>query len=127
MSDPTLMEKAVAELLTKALAAAEAAKDFAVEQLPDVAQQYVLYVGITATFWCVFALLIFLSPTVLFFVLKRFQDGEIDGDVIGPTVIFGIITTAISFGVFVISFDKAIMAFFAPKILLIQFAAELVK
>lgn len=127
MADVSVLEKAVAELLTKAISAAEAAGKFAVDQLPDIAQQYVLYVGIMSSVWTVVGLLLFGSPFFLFHSFKKWNDGGVDENVVIPTIFIGGGLSIVGMICVVSNFDKMIMAFFAPKILLIQFAADLLK
>ena len=127
MADVSILEKAVAELLTKAISAAEAAGKFAVDQLPDIAQQFVLYVGIISSVWTVVGLLFFVSPLFLFHCFKKWNRGEVDENVVVPTVFIGGVLSIVGMVCIMSNFGKMILAFFAPKILLIQFAAELLK
>ncbi len=127
MADVSVLEKAVAELLTKAISAAEAAGKFALDQLPDIAQQYVLYVGIMSSVWTVVGLLLIGSPFFLFQCFKKWNSGEVDENVVLPTLFLGSGFSIVGMFCAVANFDKMILAFFAPKILLIQFAMELLK
>lgn len=127
MADVSILEKAVGEMLTKAISAAEAAGKFAMEQLPDIAQQYVIYVGIISTAWTVIGLFLLFSPFILFHVFKKWNDGDVDEGVVIPTLFIGGGFSIAGAACIVSNFDKMIMAFFAPKILLIQFAADLIK
>ena len=112
------LNKAVADLVIKATQAAEAAGKFAVEQLPDVAHQYVLYVAVISWAMVILGILLFL----LLFFLEKFYDVK------GDNLFFlSIFTTSIGLCLVGFNISNAIMATVAPKVLLIQWAAELVK
>lgn len=111
------LQKAVADLILKATQAAEAAGKFAVEQLPDVAQQYVLYVAVTSWLWVVVGLLIMTIPVWVWKFTKEIEFAI-------PSAIF---STLIGGMVVAANLSTAIMATVAPKVLLIKWAAELVK
>jgi hypothetical protein len=111
------LQKAVADMLVKATQAAEAAGKFAVEQLPDVAHQYVMYVGILATIGVVVGLG-FLVLTVWCWSSRPLGDGKFFG---------GAGACLVGAGLVLCNLSTAIMAWVAPKVLLIKWAAELVK
>lgn len=130
------LEKTVADILVKASNAAESAGKFAMEQLPDIAQQYVMFKGgwallesamILATF-----IALFFFWRWVFYAIKKTDALNSDFDV---PVMFGCFlggaATLIWVLVAVVSIfnnaQTAFLAFFAPKILLIQWAATLVK
>lgn len=132
----SILEAAVADMLIKATQAAEAAGKFAVEQLPDIAQQYVLYVGVTNT---IKALLCIGLVILICYAIKQqvkwvsgwsqrftYETNErgMSYIITACVVLFGGIPLTGYFFHFV---DRAVLAFLAPKILLIQWAAELVK
>jgi hypothetical protein len=129
------LENAVAQFILKTTQAAEAAGKFAVEQLPDVAQQYVLYRGGWALLENAFILLslIVLVAWVckVYKELKELKEEEDISEGQGFLLFLG--TAAIlawfGFGLFKIVANAkiAFLAFYAPKILLIQWAASLVK
>lgn len=113
------LQKAVADMLVKATQAAEAAGKFAIEQLPDVAHQYVMYIGIVHTLWVVFG---FFLLGLVVWCIKQGRKYDEDGYFI--VAVFGTVAGVMCIG---FSISTAIMAFVAPKVLLIQWAAELVK
>lgn len=118
------LQKAVADLILKATQAAEAAGKFAVEQLPDVAQQYVLYVAVTSWLWVAVGLAIMSAPIWMWRATKSFRHSD---DRWAATIGSGFIGALIG-GLFISSnLSTAIMATVAPKVLLIKWAAELVK
>lgn len=121
------LEKTVAEILVKATSAAEAAGKFAVEQLPDIAQQYVTYIAILNGFWLVFGLVLLVGTPM--FVRWLCKDGDGFGSP-SPSqgFVIGLFCAAFpSFLILAINLKDFILAVFAPKILLIQWAATLVK
>lgn len=132
----SILEQAVAELIIKATSAAEAAGKFAIEQLPDIAQQYVLYIGVSSTIKALLCL-----PLVFLFLWGVKKQSEwvskwkptfsYDSNDRGLTFIatsllavFGGIPLTMFF---LRNIDNAMLAFLAPKILLIQWATILVK
>jgi hypothetical protein len=130
------LEKTVADILVKATNAAEAAGKFAMEQLPDIAQQYVLFKG----GWALLeSALIVATLVALFFIWRWFiatmkkndaYKGDFDVPAMFVTLIGGLATVAWVLVAIVSLFNNAqtaFLAFFAPKILLIQWAATLAK
>lgn len=120
------LQKAVADLIIKATQAAEAAGKFAVEQLPDVAQQYVLYIGIISSISVIASLGLILIPFWAYKWAFKHSGGSF-GDAIFSASLIAIPCWVIGGICLVNSFDKAVLAFFAPKILLIQWTADLIK
>ena len=125
------LEKTVADILVKASNAAESAGKFAMEQLPDIAQQYVLFQGLWSAALCLFCAAYIAA---FFFSVKPVSKWAAAGGYLSDRDMgyffywmFGITSVAISALVFLDSIKTAILAFFAPKILLIQWAATLVK
>lgn len=121
------LEKAVADLVTKATSAAETAGRFAVEQLPDIAQQYVLYKGISSLIWA----LAFIPVIVGCFVIgRRVHEWCADEGDMFPLAIYMIPGSFVVLGSAALSLKNlqdALLAFIAPKVLLLQWAASLVK
>jgi hypothetical protein len=121
------LNKAVADLLTKATQAAETAGQFALEQLPDIARQYVLYVGISSTFWVFVSVCVFFSPLLVYKICYHWNNKRLDENVFGPSALALLFSQMVFWLMMPNHLEKALLAFFAPKILLIQWAAELVK
>lgn len=122
------LENAVADLIIKATSAAEAAGRFAVEQLPDIAQQYVLYKGIISLFMLLVCLVILgLVITAFFITNKKIRNDEWESE---AWIMYFLVSFFPMLVVFIegsSALKTAVLAFVAPKILLIQWAAELVK
>lgn len=122
------LEKTVADILVKATNAAEAAGKFAMEQLPDVAQQYVMYRGIMASAILVVAfLLIIFAAYAARTTYRKVVADEWSPEMSIPVGVLGIFAVLFAFIEGFRALETAVLAFFAPKILLIQWAATLVK
>ena len=118
------LEKTVAEILIKATNAAEAAGKFATEQLPDIAQQYILYVSIYS--WSLVAVGVFVAvfPTIAVWRISPKEDPDYR---LLVSFITGIASGFVGGLIVFVNIGNAILATFAPKILLIKFAATLIK
>lgn len=130
------LEKTVADILVKATNAAEAAGKFAMEQLPDIAQQYVMYVAIWNAL-LVFLLVAIIAAAVLAirwqfkWIAKwtprnSYSDNERYFSLM-PTGLIAFIGGGFLVDHLFNAVERFVLAAFAPKILLIQWAATLVK
>lgn len=129
------LEKTVADILVKATNAAEAAGKFAMEQLPDIAQQYVMYVAIWNSLVTSFVVVSFVVAGFLirwqlrwigeWNSANQYAENERYYSLI-PTGIVSFIGVLVLGTAFFSAANKAVLAFFAPKVLLIQWAATLV-
>lgn len=115
------------EILTSIQTAAGKASDFAMEQLPDIAQSYVAYGRAYYT-------LIVLAFMVISVVLgrmvwkcarsKRFDNGE-PAEVLGT--IFGAVGMCLFVGVGIAHLSGLLLVWFAPKVWLLKEIASLIK
>lgn len=121
------LQKAVADILVKATSAAEAAGKFASEQLPDVAQQYVMYIAVYNGVLVSFGLVIIFGCPILAGWTFRNGDGYSGPTKAQGALIGGLFGVAFGGAFIAASMKSLILAVFAPKILLIQLAAQLVK
>lgn len=122
------LEKTVADILVKATNAAEAAGKFAVEQLPDIAQQYVMYRGVMALLSIGIAVVAVAAAVLLSLrAYKKVKSHEWPGIEFMPVGMVGGFVILVSVVEGLSAMDTAVLAFFAPKVLLIQWAATLVK
>lgn len=126
------LEQAVANILNKALQAAETAGEFVVEQLPDVARQYVLYMGVWHTVKAALFFALLATAIVLYRKGVKWDMSQPDSNERGAFTALvgffgGIGCLAVLFTGFIPSVHVAIMAFIAPKVLLIKWAAVLIK
>ncbi|MGL5117570.1 MAG: hypothetical protein ACRC7C_19835 [Beijerinckiaceae bacterium] len=130
------LEKTVSEILIKATNAAEAAGAFALQQLPDIAQQYVRYTAIQSAITATACVLILVAAA---FALRwqfkwisawqrsgPYEDNERSYSLI-PSGFLLLIGGPVVLIILANSLKTFVLATVAPKILLIQWAAELVK
>ena len=116
------------EILTSIQTAAGKASDFALEQLPDIAQSYVLYgrvYSLVALFLC---LLVF--PVVVWVMRKTYKEtvhGNVDEIVWLPVGLGSFAATLVSVLVFLNTLPSALLVWFAPKVWLLKELASLVK
>ena len=122
MSDnlnPTL-EQALKELLNNLTEA----KQFVLAQAPDVLQQIIYKQFVSAIFVDIVAVvLIVITAGFTWWLIKR--DKDID-PVVVPTLLFGFGALGFSIAGIVETYS-ALVAFFAPKVYLIEYIAKLVK
>jgi len=115
------LQSKLVEILTSIQAATGKAADFAMDQLPEIAQSYVVYGRASSLFWMVCA-----SACVYFAAkgrakaMKAFDDGEV-------WPIFAWIGAAIAAVVALVTAQEALLVWFAPKVWLLKELAQLVK
>lgn len=124
------LQAKLVEIITSIQDATKAGADFALTQLPDIAQQYVLYGRVTATTWLAAAVLAFAAALYValrhgFFPKDRAgmywtEDGRLLAAVIASiaTVAAGFLSMHFA--------GKAALVWFAPKVWLIKELADLV-
>ena len=115
------LQSKLVEILTSIQAATGKAADFAMDQLPDIAQSYVVYGRVSATFW---AALAFASLAAIFCKRKALDDALNNGDFWPVPTIFG---AAVAGLIFITSLQSAFLAWLAPKVWLLKELAQLVK
>lgn len=123
MSEQT--DKVVAEVLTKAMEAAQATGAFVVEQAPDVVQQLLLYY--TVREWAETTLWATLGGFMLYKGVRLFKKGwaEDDEDQFMPGGILICVASPITFAG-ICNFFSALKITLAPKVWLLEYAARLV-
>lgn len=121
------MQDKLVEIMTSIQAAVGKAADFAVEQLPDIAQSYIMY-GIA---WNTAALIILaalsaLSCVMIYRGVLAFKRDEYSysGTVL---VLLGGFGAATFGGLFVAQLQTTLLVWFAPKVWLIKELATLIK
>lgn len=125
------LQSKLAEILTAIQNAAKPAGDFALEQLPDIAQQYLLYGRVSS----LIALALFLGMAVgAAYAAQAFMRRAIEAPRLsGVELAYGIgcvtaaaasVLTAI---IFVSSISGALLVWFAPKVWLLKELASLLK
>ena len=128
-------KKKLSEFLTKALDAAEKGGDFILEQAPLVAQEAVAYGRAFHTSAVVVGVLVLVVGGIVGYRLVRrglaalSEDNMSDGGFF--SVLSGIVTLFFSLGMGVVQVNghmsECLMAWFAPRLYLIEYAKELVK
>jgi hypothetical protein len=119
------------EILSAIQSATKAAGDFALEHLPEIAQQYVMYGRVTSTLWSFlgagFALLGWLA------MKQAKAEGHFEWKYVSAFKDFGggywigALLTLVGGVMFAHSIDQAFLAWFAPKVWLLKEIAGLIK
>lgn len=125
-----LQEKLV-EILNGIQEAARATGDFAMEQLPDIAAQYVLYGRISSTTGVLIALIgfcasLFVALRFGFFSKKAYEGGDWTDEGFFSAVIGGSLAMGF-FVLFVCAAQSALLVWLAPKVWLLKEIAGLLK
>ncbi len=107
------------EILSSIQAATGKASDFAMEQLPDIAQSYVVYGRVYATACIAFGALSFIA---MLWAGNRFSRSSEGGSWIAAA--FG---SMVPLMIFLTTFSEMLMVWFAPKVWLLKELAQLVK
>jgi hypothetical protein len=118
------------EILTSMQSAAGKASDFAMEQLPDIAQSYVAFGRAYHTFWIVSMVLVLLGigwGTIKVFRLASRPEGVLDDMPPSFAVAFGSLIGALPFLIFLDSLKPALLVWFAPKVWLLKEIATMLK
>ncbi len=112
------------EILTSMQVAVGKAGDFAAEQLPDIAQSYVLYGRLTNTVMAVLCALIFVGA---WYAIIRFERDSKDKFSSGMGYMLGGTVSSIpAIGAFAFT-QSAMLAWVAPKVWLLKEIAGLLK
>lgn len=130
------LQTKLVEILSSIQSATGKASDFAMEQLPEIAQSYVLYGRIEATFWTL-ALSALAVACVIVAVRFGFADREAvykggysDGEWFARRIIvsvFGTIASVVVSASALHSVTAFLLVWFAPKVWLLKEIASLVK
>jgi hypothetical protein len=118
------------EILTSIQTAAGKASDFAMEQLPDIAQQYVAFGRAYHTFWIVAmtAVLIVIGwVTVKAYRLAARPEGAFDGMPAPLAFIIGGMASLLPLIVLADSLQPGMMVWFAPKVWLLKEIATMLR
>ena len=104
------------------------ASDFAVEQLPDVAMQYLMYGRVTKTVIIAISVLVLLCCAyTIYSRLKKLREQgyeDVDSEML---IFFSMIFSAVSGIVFLANISSFFMVWLAPKVWLIKQIAEIVR
>ena len=115
------LQSKLVEILSSIQAATGKATDFAMEQLPDIAQSYVMYGRVSSLFWVVAA-----SACVYAAVKGRAKAAKAFDDLEAwPMLVW--VGAAIAAVVALVNAQEAFLVWFAPKVWLLKELAQLVK
>lgn len=124
----TELQGKLVEILSSIQVAASKTADFALEQLPDIAQQYVMWGRVTMTLTSgISALLFGLCAYYLFSTYMRGRRDEPLHEVEIPVMIGSFIVGLLSFLSWALSFSETLMVWVAPKVWLLKEIASLIK
>lgn len=121
------IEAKAVEILTQIQGAVQAAGGVAVEQLPEIAQSYILYGRVWETLQVCALFTLFVATT--YFAYKCAKNlNQVDApDICLPGVIFGGTFGASSLMATILESNDMLLVWLAPKVWLIQKLAEMVK
>lgn len=122
------LQTKLVEILSSIQSATGKASDFAMEQLPEIAQSYVLYGRVSLTFYLVFGLSILGGLTLLAHRIER-EGKKADKDFPSglPYFTLGGTGALLGGGMFLANLSSAMLVWFAPKVWLLKEIASLVK
>lgn len=114
------------EILSAIQAGAKATGDFAMAQLPDIAQSYVMYGRAYLTIMVMLPLmfLIIAWPNYIRKVYPKFKDTPDAVVLVGMAMV---ILSTVSLGTFAACISEFLMVWFAPKVWLIKEIANLIR
>lgn len=119
------LQTKLVEILGSIQTAAGKAGDFAMTQLPDIAQQYVVYGRATTTIMTVLGLMVMGATFVA--GKKAWNYFLKEGDDPFPVVIFGVIGFALGGMMVASNGSQALLVWLAPKVWLLKEIATLIK
>lgn len=119
------LQTKLVEILGSIQAAAGKAGDFAMTQLPDIAQQYVIYGRATTTIMTVLGLMLMGATFVA--GRKAWNYFLKEGDDPFPVVIVGVIGFALGGMMVASNGSQALLVWLAPKVWLLKEIATLIK
>jgi len=126
------LQAKLVEILSGIQTAVKAAGDFALEQLPDIAYQYIAFGKVYYTFIIVLAIVgiaiglwLFIRKAIYGKQKDKYYDGWSDNRT--AALAGGVGLTMFSFFMFVANLSNTLMVWFAPKIWLIKEIAALIK
>lgn len=125
MQVPSELETA----LTQVIQLVVDAKDFAISEAPDVIQQLLTYTAVVSVVWIVVVLIpVFFIYMLAFKWMPQELDmhGGVNEDKIGAMIVLGLVGFLASI-IIVFRVLTLIKVLIAPKVFLLQYAADLVK
>jgi hypothetical protein len=119
------LQSKLVEVLTGISEGVSQAKDFAIEQLPDVAQQYIMFGMVWET--SLLALYVTFMALIAFGLWKLWYSDTTDFEAASAGMVFGGFSLVGLLIAFVIQLKPFLLVWFAPKLYLLQGIAGLVK
>lgn len=121
------MDKELQSKLVEILSQIQNATSYTVDQLPELAQQYILYGKISATFWFLFlGFILFISIKSILKCKKAIYNGTSE-DIDGLKMIAYFAVGSISFIFLIPIINATILVWTSPKIWLLKEIATLLK
>ena len=108
-------------ILNQIGSAASKAGDFAAEQLPDIATQFITFGRATSTMWVALGIGTIITSIVLAVKIWRNADGD------EPLAIFMMVPGSLGVMVFSLNVHAFLMSWFAPKLYLITEIVKVIK
>lgn len=107
------------EILGSIQTAAGKAGDFAMAQLPDIAQSYVAYGRAYATFWIVVAVLLLIASVILTVLVAKKEAWEISPVLAVPYIV--------SVFIFMAHMSSFLLVWMTPKVWLLKELANMIQ
>ena len=118
------LQKQLANVIGGITQAVGKGADFALSQLPDIAQQYVAYGRALSTAWMLFGLAM---AVLAAFLIKKACNEETDDTESVYLAAFGCLSGFVALITVVITSNQFVLVWFAPKIYVLQGLAGLLK
>jgi hypothetical protein len=119
------LQSKLVEVLTGISEGVSQAKDFAIEQLPDVAQQYIMFGMVWET--SLLALYVTFMALIAFGLWKLWRSDTVEFEAQAGLIVFGIFSEIALIFAFIFQLKPVLLVWFAPKLYLLQGIAGLVK
>lgn len=123
MSDK--LDEALVDIIKKATSGVDSAVDFLGGQIPDVVSQLLAFELFVSIFWTLVFSVFLIGSAIL--TKKGFCEEFENSEVCGFSALVGLVFFVISFIVVSINATTAIKIWLAPKIFLLEYAADLVE
>jgi len=118
------LQSKLVEILSSMQEAAKATGDFAMAQLPEIAQMFVLYGRVSTILFAIMGLALCVAGLWLFRLARR--SDTMSGDEMGG-VIGGFLCMFLGAPIFGLNLSHALLVWFAPKVWLLKEIAGLLK
>ncbi len=120
------LQSKLVEILSGIQSATKEAGDFAMEQLPDIAQQYVMYGRVNSLVWLFAWAVVFIAAVYMNFRFVRYMKNEDEWEM-SPLLMATVSGAGGAGMVFMTCAQTAALVWFAPKVWLLKELASLIK